>query len=137
MDNNLALDLIPRRPGAPAGNANGVKGKMMERQLRSVLTRSDSRGLRLIVQKLVSLAIRGDLKAIEMVMDRIDGKVGQTLELRRGNDLEGMTTLELQAEIVKRAYLLTNQPVSDDLAVVHTIDPSPEPLPVPGDDTGV
>ena len=44
-----------------------------------------------IIKVLAMKAKRGDLKAIDMVLDRIDGKVEQAIDLTSGGETLGMT----------------------------------------------
>ena len=53
----------------------------------------------LVVQTIMEKAISGDMRAAELVMERIDGKVSQTLNLGGKIDWSGMTPEERSARI--------------------------------------
>ena len=62
--------------GAPLGNRNNVKGKMIYDVLRKRLIQSPER-LERIVEVLISEAENGKEWAIKEIMDRVDGKPTQ------------------------------------------------------------
>lgn len=66
--------------GAKPGNSNAKKNRAFADALRRV-TAQDAQALRDIAESLVEQARNGDLKAIEMVADRLDGRPMQAQEL--------------------------------------------------------
>ena len=71
---------------APLGNRNAAKAKMFEGQIRAALNAEDRLALREIADKLVAMARTGDLPAIKEVIDRVDGKPKQGVELSGDSD---------------------------------------------------
>lgn len=67
--------------GAPKGNRNAAKGKLFEGVLRRALMENDGEKLRKIAEMIVSKAEAGDLMAARELMDRLDGKPKQQVEL--------------------------------------------------------
>jgi len=64
--------------GAPKGNNNGGKGKVV----RSVIAQrlAERAALTEMVDRLIDQAIEGDKAAIGMIFDRVDGKPAQSIE---------------------------------------------------------
>lgn len=63
---------------------------------------------KLIVKKVVSMAVDGNLKAVGMVMDRVDGKVPQTIEVNKTARIGVLVMTQKEIEdhegIFKRKY---------------------------------
>ena len=64
--------------GAPKGNKNAVKGKQWSDAVRKVLMQDNK--LDKVAEKLITIAIEGDIQAIKEVGNRIDGKVTQQID---------------------------------------------------------
>jgi|APCry1669191860_1035381.scaffolds.fasta_scaffold07947_5 hypothetical protein len=79
--------------GAPLGNRNNVKGKMIYDVLRKRLIQSPER-LERIVEVLISEAENGKEWAIKEIMDRVDGKPTQFNVLE--TDATVMPTIEVR-----------------------------------------
>jgi len=63
--------------GAPKGNTNASKAKKLSKMLQDRLTeRKEEQAL---MDKLLDLALGGDMAAIKEVFDRIDGKPKQAI----------------------------------------------------------
>lgn len=62
------------------GNKFSAQGKAFNRMLRAHLERDGGVKLSTIVTKLVNNAAKGNLNATEMIADRLDGKVTQSVE---------------------------------------------------------
>ena len=75
------------------GNKNSIKNKMFYDRIKMELVQNPHK-LQKIVEKLLSKAEEGDLAAINVVMDRIDGKAIQTTELT-GADGEPLTGIQV------------------------------------------
>lgn len=60
--------------GAPLGNKNNTKNRPWSEAIRKALLAEDGRKLRAIADKIVELAMDGDMQAIRELGDRIDGK---------------------------------------------------------------
>lgn len=77
--------------GAPLGNQNAAKGRLVEKALlREIKQRDlkagDGETLRAIAAKLVDAATEGDLMAFREMADRLDGKPKQAVELSSDPD---------------------------------------------------
>ena len=65
--------------GAPVGNQNAVKGKLVEQALRKAALADDSVRLRKGCEKLMDAFEVGEPWALQLVFDRLDGKASQPL----------------------------------------------------------
>lgn len=65
------------RSGNPSGKS---KTKMLTDQLRAILTQEPDR-VRKIADKLVQLAEAGELEATKLILERIEGKVAQAIDV--------------------------------------------------------
>ena len=89
------------KPGQ-SGNPKGRKvEKLFADALRMALSEEDQatgkRKLRMIAEKMVAEAVRGEAWAITAVADRLDGKPGQSIDVTEHVDLGTATLEELQA----------------------------------------
>lgn len=75
---------MAERGGQP-GNQNGVKNRPFVDAIRLALMANDGQKLRAIAVKLTTMAAKGDIAAIREVMDRIDGKPKQQVEMSGPN----------------------------------------------------
>lgn len=87
-----------------SGNARGrPKDKAFTEALRITLAEEDpktqKRKLRAIADKLVDCALAGDPWAIKEVMDRVDGKAVQSVEVGAPGDFSDMSDAELESII--------------------------------------
>lgn len=78
-------------PGAPKGNTNASKGKLFEGVIKRALMENDGAKLRSIVEKIIAKAEDGDMQAAREILDRIDGKPKQQVEL--SGDAENPVTV--------------------------------------------
>lgn len=68
--------------GNPSGRTKGTKQAISNSLLEELQEKDDGKtNLELIIRKLVSKAKSGDLKAIEIIIDRIEGKAKEYVEL--------------------------------------------------------
>lgn len=65
--------------GAPLGNTNGAKGKVVTDAIRKALAADDWKRLRLGAEKVAEAYAAGEQWAVQFVADRMDGKPHQTL----------------------------------------------------------
>jgi len=63
--------------GAPTGNNNSGKGKIVKSVIKQRL--EERAALREMVDKLIDDALTGDKMAIGMIFDRVDGKPSQAI----------------------------------------------------------
>lgn len=66
--------------GAQPGNKNATKAKPWSEAIRKALLANDGVKLRELADKVVEMALAGDMQAIREVGDRFEGKVPQGLE---------------------------------------------------------
>ena len=73
----------PGQSGNPAGKPKGARhvSTLMKEAITAVATDTGTSDDILIIQALVAKAKDGDLKAVDMVLDRVDGKAEQTINL--------------------------------------------------------
>jgi hypothetical protein len=84
--------------GAPKGNQNAVKARIMSRHL---LERIEERKLwPQLMDALLTKALDGDVPAIKEVFDRVDGKAPQDINLG-GQDDNPLVVQKIVREIVK------------------------------------
>ncbi len=76
----------PGQSGNPAGRAPGTKlfGPIIRRLLLEAGDKKGTPNLDLVALKLVSLAKGGNLAAIQMILDRVDGKVTDHIDHTSG-----------------------------------------------------
>ena len=83
------------KPGAPLGNKNGEKGRIfasaIERALLKKAKSDQVQALDAIADVLVKQARLGDLDAIKIIADRMDGKPHQTVSA----DVDASVTVEV------------------------------------------
>jgi HPt (histidine-containing phosphotransfer) domain-containing protein len=68
-------------PGRPPGSPNVRNEKPFGDALRAALAADDYKALRRIATRLIGMAEAGDLQAISMIGDRLDGKVRQSTDV--------------------------------------------------------
>jgi len=90
--------------GAPKGNRNAAKGRILSKALQERLDERDD--LKRVADVLVLKALDGDMSAIKEIFDRIEGKPKQTI----AGDPENPLTLE--------AYELTDTERSARIAAL-------------------
>lgn len=72
--------------GAPAGNKNATKNKPWADAINRALLAEDGKKLRALADKLVSVALDGDVTALREIGDRLDGKPAQAITGPGGGD---------------------------------------------------
>lgn len=66
--------------GAPEGNQNASKqNRLWGDTIKRAVAQNDSAKLRSIADKLIELAVGGDIQAIKELGDRVDGKPAQAI----------------------------------------------------------
>lgn len=68
--------------GAPVGNQNAAKAKLVTDCLRRAIVQDDGKKLREGVDKLMDSFAAGEPWAIEQVMNRLEGKPAQSVDLQ-------------------------------------------------------
>ncbi len=82
---------------APKGNTNATKAKRLSAHLQERLAEREQE--KELMNKLLDMALEGDLAAIKEVFDRIDGKARQSIDV--------------EATITKRLDELTDRELTD------------------------
>jgi hypothetical protein len=92
--------------GAPPGNRNAVKNRPFADAIQRALARAEAKGdfctLNAIAEKLLAMAGDGDLEAIKLLADRLDGKPMAAVDVttRRAESLN-----EEQARNLAEAFI--------------------------------
>lgn len=73
--------------GAPLGNTNATKNKVWISALNRAVAQDDGKKLRAAAEKLIDLAVAGDVGALRELGDRLDGKVAQAITGADGGPL--------------------------------------------------
>lgn len=68
------------KKGGQPGNNNAGKNKPWSEAIRKALLAEDGKKLRAIAEKIVALAMEGDMQAIKELGDRVEGKSIQAIE---------------------------------------------------------
>lgn len=91
----------PGQSGNPAGKPKGARhfSTLIKEAIQKVAEGEDEPADRLIVKQLVDKAKNGDLQAIDRVLDRVDGKAEQTINLDADvtTNNDGLTLEEREA----------------------------------------
>lgn len=74
--------------GAPIGNQNAKKGKLIEDLLRKVCVQEDNKRISAALSAILDKAAEGDLRCLEFVRDTFDGKPAQSVDLSGGLSIE-------------------------------------------------
>lgn len=85
--------------GAPIGSANGAKPRLFTDAFRKALVEDDYKRLRSIVNRIMNAADDGEPWAVQMVLERLEGKATQAVDVHVEGGLDiGVTTAELLRE---------------------------------------
>lgn len=66
--------------GAPLGNKNASKNRPWAEAINRALLAEDGKKLRALAEKLIGLALEGDVAALREIGDRVDGRPAQVLQ---------------------------------------------------------
>lgn len=86
--------------GAPIGNKNAAKGKLIENLLRKVCVQEDNKRIAKGLSVILDKAAEGDQRAVEFVRDTLDGKPAQAVALS-GDEENPLVFTEIVRKIVK------------------------------------
>lgn len=86
-------------------------------------TEGDKTKLRLIAEKLTTLAVDGDLQAIKEIGDRIDGKAAQTVH-NTNEDVTSFATLTLAELAARTAEALAEVKRGDSVETGESSEPA-------------
>jgi hypothetical protein len=64
---------------APIGNKNAAKSRMFEQALHRAIAQDDGKRVRQAAENVLDKAADGEIWAIQMLADRLDGKPSQTI----------------------------------------------------------
>lgn len=65
--------------GGQPGNTNAAKGRLFEQAIKRAIASDDGKRLRAAAEQLLDQAAAGELQAISMLADRLDGKPAQAI----------------------------------------------------------
>jgi len=83
--------------GAPEGNKYAAKAKIVTDAIRKAIIQDDSAKLRKGVDRLLDAFAEGEPWAIEQVMNRLEGKPAQSVDVAVSKSIQDMTDDELLA----------------------------------------
>lgn len=98
------VETLVWKPGASGNPSGKSKMKLLSDDLRRLLTQNPAR-IRRVTEKLVEMAEEGDLTAIQMLMDRMEGKPVQSIEIDQTvtqlpREQRFARLLEMQAKVI-------------------------------------
>src|SRR5215467_699185 len=115
----------PGQSGNPRGRPKMTRqqriGKLMDAVLRDKLKERNGYLAEVLAARLIMLARKGSLKAIELILERTEGKAQQNLNL---NTNEQQTVKDVDQRIRDLLRRVTEQ---DDAGTGGAIEPSGEP----------
>ena len=98
-------NLKPWKPGQSGNPGGRPKRKLIDEALEELLLRNDSELALAIAKKLLARAKTGEVKAIQLVAERVQGKPKRQLELSGPDggplDIHNMTDEELDQRIAE------------------------------------
>ncbi len=74
-EEQLALAREKAREASLGNNFSSKKNRLLKDTLNRIVTQDDAKRARRVMEALVQKAEEGDTKAIDMVLDRLEGKV--------------------------------------------------------------
>ena len=99
----VSRNLKPWAKGVSGNPGGRPRKKLIDQALQDLLLRNDSALALAIAQKLLTRAKKGDLKAIQLVAERVEGKPKKQSETSDAEDrplaIENMTDEELEHRI--------------------------------------
>jgi hypothetical protein len=103
--------------GAPLGNKNSTAEKrLFGSALRRAIAQGDGAKLREIADKIVAMAIEGDIQAIKEIANRLDGMVRQQVEVMG----EGGGPVKIDAKTVAA---MSDEEIKAYIATAHKLSP--------------
>ena len=98
-------NLKPWKPGQSGNPGGRPKGRLIDEALEELLLENDSELALAIAKKLLSRAKSGEVKAIQLVVERVQGKPKRQIELSGPDggplDIHNMTNEELDQRIAE------------------------------------
>ncbi len=98
------------------GNKAAAKGRRFEQMLERAIKGDDAVRLRRACEALLDKAADGDLNAIGMIRDTLDGKPKQQVEMKADNSLTVILAQSLPDGTILNPQL--NQPLSTDSLII-------------------
>ena len=96
-EEQLALAREKAREASLGNNFSSKKNRLLKDTLNRIITQNDALRARRVMEALVQKAEEGDTKAIDMVLDRIEGKVQSQTDITSS---DGSLTNNLKVEFV-------------------------------------
>lgn len=81
---------------APSGNQNAVKSRVFHDMLRKAVLQDDRKRLDKAVEKLLDQAAEGDMFAMTMIRDTLDGKPKQQTEVTGADGAPLLTSIAIE-----------------------------------------
>ena len=82
--------------GAPAGNQNALKSRLFHDVMRKAVVQDDRKRLEKGVEMLLDLASEGDINALTMIRDTLDGKPKQQTEVTGADGAPLVTSIAVE-----------------------------------------
>jgi len=96
-------NLRPFKPGQ-SGNPKGrPKGSGITDRLKKLLEKEDGKIADALAQSIISAALRGDYRFVKEILDRVEGKVTDKL------DIDG------EVRVIEQRFVVAKRPPEDDL----------------------
>jgi hypothetical protein len=96
-EEQLALAREKAREASLGNNFSSKKNRLLKDTLNRIITQDDALRARRVMEALVQKAEEGDTKAIDMVLDRIEGKVQSQTDITSS---DGSLTNNLKVEFI-------------------------------------
>ncbi len=96
-EEQLALAREKAREASLGNNFSSKKNRLLKDTLNRIITQDDALRARRVMEALVQKAEEGDTKAIDMVLDRIEGKVQSQTDITSS---DGSLSNNLKIEFV-------------------------------------
>lgn len=114
----------PGQTGNPAGRPKKLKLPPLDEVLGNVLNQADANGktkAEMVLDKLMELALKGDVRAAEMLLDRGYGKPKQSLEV--AGEIHTTPMIAMTLPVGMNISLPSNTEGFDDAEIVDDDDP--------------
>ena len=100
---NAKGQYVPGVSGNPTGSLKGYVrfADMLKRELATTDRRKRTR-LQIIAERVVRMAMAGDMDAVRWIADRVDGRVAQTLDVNSQHQVNVVPWLPAAQEAVER-----------------------------------
>jgi hypothetical protein len=121
----MTLPIETRFKKGQSGNPKGrPKGPLMDRVLKEKLAENDGYLAEALAVRLIQLARNGSLKALELVLERTEGKAVASIDMRMSNEAESVSDIDDKIrQLLNRAGSREAEPRGK----AGTTEPAPDP----------